>query len=69
MDKIEISVPGKVEYLTTLRLLTGSIAHNANFDIEDIEDLKTCVSEAFKLIYCHNKDCWISNILVEYFLR
>lgn len=68
MEKINISVPGKPEYLTTLRLIAGSIANNAGFDIEVLEDIKLAVSEGFKTVYCHNRDCWSNKIDVEFLL-
>ncbi|MDD7305449.1 MAG: anti-sigma regulatory factor [Peptoniphilaceae bacterium] len=46
MDKIEIRVPAKENYLKSLRLLSASIASDMGFDIEAVEDIRVVVSEA-----------------------
>ncbi len=56
MDKVIFTIPGKPEYLTMVRLAIGSIATNAGFDIDEIEDIKTAVSEACKNVSCHGFD-------------
>lgn len=53
MDSFQFEIPGKPEYITMVRLAIGSIAGNAGFDLESIEDIKTAVSEACKFISCH----------------
>ncbi|MDY2959885.1 MAG: ATP-binding protein [Hornefia sp.] len=53
MDKINFIIPGKPEYLTMVRLAIGSIASNAGFNLEEIEDIKTAVCEACKYVSCH----------------
>lgn len=53
MDKLVFTIPGKPEYLTMVRLAISSIATTAGFGLDDIEDLKTAVSEACKNISCH----------------
>ena len=52
-DKLKFVIPGKPEYITMVRLAVGSIADTAGFDYEEIEDIKTAVSEACKNITCH----------------
>lgn len=52
-DHISFTIPGKPDYLTMVRLAIGSIADMAGFDIEEIEDIKTAVSEACKNVACH----------------
>lgn len=53
MDNIKFTIPGKPEYLTMVRLAIASIAGNAGFDYEAIEDIKTAVEEACKNVSCH----------------
>ncbi len=53
MDNLSIKIPGKPEYLTMVRLAIGSIAKNAGFDVDDIEDIKNAVEEACKNVSCH----------------
>ena len=45
-DIIKLSIPSKANYICVARLTTSSIANNIGFNIDDIEDLKVCVSEA-----------------------
>jgi serine/threonine-protein kinase RsbW len=58
-----LSVPGKAEYVSTVRLAVSSLAAKSGFDIEAIEDIKVAVSEACSNILCH------SNIGDEHFYR
>lgn len=53
MDSLKFVIPGKPEYLTMVRLAIGSIANNAGFDVDTVEDMKTAVSEACKNVSCH----------------
>ncbi len=56
MDKLKITIPGKPEYLTMVRLAIGSIAKTAGFPVDDIEDIKTAVEEACKNVSCHGHE-------------
>lgn len=42
---IQLKVPSKAQYLQLLRLSTSSIANQAGFDIDDVEDLRVIISE------------------------
>jgi serine/threonine-protein kinase RsbW len=53
-DKLTLSVPGKAEYVSTVRLAVSSLAAKTGFDIEAIEDIKVAVSEACSNILCHS---------------
>ncbi|MDL2258515.1 ATP-binding protein [Eubacteriales bacterium OttesenSCG-928-K08] len=43
---VSLTFPAKPEFLVTARLVAGSIAGQAGFDVDDIEDVKTACSEA-----------------------
>lgn len=45
-DTIYLTIPSKVEYIATARLVTSGIANKMNLTIDDIEDIKVCVGEA-----------------------
>lgn len=45
MDKINLSIPKKSEYMSTIRLTTSALSNLNGFNIDDIEDLKVIVSE------------------------
>jgi serine/threonine-protein kinase RsbW len=53
-DTMTLSVPGKAEYVSTVRLAVSSLAAKSGFDIEAIEDIKVAVSEACSNILCHS---------------
>ena len=55
-DKLEMIVPGKPEFVGTVRIALAHAASNAGFDIEAIEDIKVAVSEACTNIVCHSHD-------------
>lgn len=61
-DILKFSVPGKPEYVGTVRLAVSSLANCAGFDIEAVEDIKVAVSEACTNVICHCKpnrdDCY-----------
>jgi serine/threonine-protein kinase RsbW len=44
-DIIKIEIPKKSEYISVLRLTTSSIGNKADFNIEEIDDLKVIISE------------------------
>lgn len=44
-EVIKFSIPAKSEYLTVLRLTSSAIASKLDFSIDQIEDLKLCLSE------------------------
>lgn len=55
-DVMKLSVPGKPEYVGTIRMAISCLANNAGFDVEAIEDIKVAVSEACTNAICHGKD-------------
>lgn len=46
-DHIYLTIPSKVEYIGTARLVTSGIGNKMNLSIDDIEDVKVCVGEAY----------------------
>ena len=64
-EKLKFVIPGKPEYITMVRLAVGSIADTAGFDYEEIEDIKTAVSEACKNITCHGSEGFAEEYEVE----
>ncbi|QDX92367.1 hypothetical protein EEL32_15810 [Brevibacillus laterosporus] len=45
-ERIEISLPAKLDYVSIARLTISGVAHRMGFSIDVLEDLKLCVSEA-----------------------
>lgn len=45
-DKIQLKLPSKPEYISLIRLTASSIANNMGLNIDEIEDIKVCISEA-----------------------
>ena len=56
-DQLMMSVPGKPEYVGTVRIAVAHVASNAGFDIEAIDDIKIAVSEACTNIINHAHKC------------
>lgn len=54
-DILKFSIPGKPEYVGTVRLAISSLANSAGFDIEAVEDIKVAVSEACTNVVCHGR--------------
>ncbi len=50
MEDITIKIPLKNEYLTTVRLTIGGVCSLAEFDVEQAEDLKVCVTESLLIL-------------------
>lgn len=49
-DITRLSIPAKPEYLVTARLVAASVAGQAGFDMDEIDDIKTACSEACLLL-------------------
>ena len=64
-DKIEMTIPGKPEYISAVRLAVGSIAYSAGFDVEETADIKAAVGEACQLVSCHALEGFASVYTVE----
>lgn len=45
MEKINLNIPKKSEYMSTIRLTTTAILNSNGYNIDDIEDLKVVISE------------------------
>lgn len=52
-DMMKFSVPGKPEYVGTIRMAVSCLANSIGFDVEAIEDIKVAVSEACNNAVCH----------------
>ena len=52
-DRFSLNVPGKAEYVGTIRMAVAHIASKAGFNIEEIDDIKVAVSEACTNIIIH----------------
>ncbi|HZK02208.1 MAG TPA: ATP-binding protein [Anaerovoracaceae bacterium] len=54
-DLFKFSVPGKPEYVGTIRMAVSCLANSIGFDVEAIEDIKVAVSEACNNALCHRR--------------
>lgn len=57
IDKIELCIPSKPEYVGVVRLTLAAIASRIGFDIEKIEDMKVAVAEACTNAITHGCGC------------
>ncbi len=55
METVKLLIPSDPQYVTTLRLVASSIARKMDFDIDVIEDIRVCVSEAVNYLFPINK--------------
>ncbi|MDD7593856.1 MAG: ATP-binding protein [Peptoniphilaceae bacterium] len=60
MQGVQLIIPARPEYVTTLRLVTASVAQKMGFDIEAIDDLRVSVSEAVNYLWAANEEIEIS---------
>ena len=49
-DRVSLTVPNKGEYARTARLAAGELASRLEMSIDDVDDLKMAVEEAFVLV-------------------
>lgn len=45
MEKINLTIPKKSEYMSTIRLTTSALSNLKGFNVDEIEDLKVIISE------------------------
>lgn len=45
-DSVILQIPAEPMYISVVRLAASSLASNLGFDIEEVEDIRVCVSEA-----------------------
>lgn len=64
-DRIIFTIPGQPKYATMVRLAVGSIATEAGFSVEDVEDIKVATEEACKSICCHGNEGFPSKMEIE----
>lgn len=51
-DIINIRIPAKSDYISTVRLAVSGIAGNMDYDVNEIEDIKSCVAESCIMLLC-----------------
>lgn len=51
-DVLRFSVPGKPEYVQTVRMAVSCFASCAGFDVEAVEDIKVALSEVCNSMIC-----------------
>lgn len=64
-DLLKFSVPGKPEYIKSVKLAVETAAGVAGFTMEQIEDIGIALGEACKLITCHGFDGWSNSYDIE----
>jgi len=57
-DLLKFSIPGKPDYVKMVRIAIASLASNAGFNVEAIDDIKVAVGEACKSVTCHGHEGW-----------
>jgi serine/threonine-protein kinase RsbW len=67
-DNIELSLPLNAAYLAAARLTASSVANRIGFDAEEIEDVKTAISEACTFIIRNAEDCSAGSFKVVFII-
>ncbi|MEG2203022.1 MAG: hypothetical protein RRY10_05175 [Christensenellaceae bacterium] len=49
---VKLQFPAKKEYIKAIRLAVSGIACNIDYNVDEIEDIKSCVAEACILFLC-----------------
>ncbi|WP_409227367.1 ATP-binding protein [Gudongella sp. SC589] len=55
-DIIVVTIPKKPDYTSMIRLISSSIGNKVGYNIDEIEDLKVAMGEAFILSYGKSSD-------------
>lgn len=63
-DRISFIFPAKAEYISAIRLAASGVASGQDFDVNKIEDIKSCVAEACLLMMC-SQTCEALSIHLE----
>jgi len=50
-DTIELTVPARAEYVRIVRLVMAGITNSLGFNVEEIDDMKTAVGEAYNMFH------------------
>lgn len=61
---VKMQFPAKREYLKAIRLAVSGIACNNQYDVDELEDLKSCVAEACILFLCRQENEFL-NLSIE----
>lgn len=59
MNSVKLTVPSLPEYMGVVRLTASSLATLIGFDIEAIEDIRVCVSEACNNAMQYNPEVFL----------
>ena len=62
-DVITLCFPAKFDYIAPIRLAVSGIVSNREMSVEQLENIKTCVSEACMLLIC-SQTCNVFHVTV-----
>lgn len=63
-DVITMCFPAKPEYIPAIRLCVSGIVSKLDFDVEKLENVKTCLSEACMLLLC-SQTCNVFHVTIK----
>jgi serine/threonine-protein kinase RsbW len=63
-DRISFIFPAKAEYISAIRLAASGVACSQDFNVNKIEDIKSCIAEACLLMMC-SQTCEALSIHLE----
>ncbi|MDR1688249.1 MAG: ATP-binding protein [Clostridiales bacterium] len=68
-ETIKLSLPANAAYVSAARLTASSIANRMNFYIDEIEDIKTAVSEACAFLIKKSSDSGKNSFKIKFKLE
>lgn len=63
-DVITLCFPAKTDYIKPIRLAVSGIISNFDIDLEQLENVKTCVQEACTMLIC-SQTCNVFHVTIS----
>ena len=55
-DRIDVTLPLRSEFVSTLRTLTASVGADAGFSVDELDDIRLALSEVFSVLVANALD-------------
>lgn len=68
MEKIDLTIPKKSEYISTIRLTTSALSNLKGFNVDEIEDIKVIISEVCTF-FISNLECNNEPFNIKYLIN
>jgi serine/threonine-protein kinase RsbW len=68
MDNVQLIIPKKSEFISTIRLTTSALSNLSSFNVDDIEDLKVIAAEVC-IFFMNNIEKNEQPLIIEYYIE